>query len=78
MYPLSAKEFEVVRLLADGLTNDELAAKLGLSRHTISSHIQNIYTKLKTRNRVEAARWFWRGRVATMVADAPAAPPAAP
>jgi DNA-binding CsgD family transcriptional regulator len=50
VYPLSAREFEVVRLLADGLTNDELAAQLNLSR-------------------VEAARWFWRGRVATMVAN---------
>jgi DNA-binding CsgD family transcriptional regulator len=69
VYPLSAREFEVVRLLADGLTNDELAATLNLSRHTISSHIQSIYTKLKVRNRVEAARWFWRGRVATMVAN---------
>ena len=66
IYPLSAREFEVVRCIADGLSNAQVAARLGISSSTVASHIEHINQKLKTHNRVLIARWFWRGRVTTL------------
>jgi DNA-binding CsgD family transcriptional regulator/tetratricopeptide (TPR) repeat protein len=52
---LSRRELEVVRLLADGLTNREIAERLVLSTRTIDMHVRNILTKLRCRSRTEAA-----------------------
>lgn len=53
--PLSARELEVVRLLAAGLSNKELAKELVISVGTAKSHVHNICGKLGARNRTEAA-----------------------
>lgn len=52
--PLSERELEVLRLMADGLSNPAIAKKLYLSTNTLKAHAQNIYTKLDVHNRLEA------------------------
>lgn len=52
--PLSERELEVLRLIAVGLTNQETANRLYLSRHTVKVHAHNIYGKLGVRNRTQA------------------------
>jgi LuxR family maltose regulon positive regulatory protein len=52
--PLSERELEVLQLIAEGLTNPEIASRLFLSLHTIKVHAHNIYGKLGVRNRTQA------------------------
>jgi len=51
---LSERELAVLRLLADGLHNRELAARLGISTRTVERHCDNIYAKLDVGSRTEA------------------------
>jgi len=51
---LSAREREIIGLLADGLTGDEVADRLFLSTETVKTHIRNAMAKLEARNRVHA------------------------
>ena len=52
--PLTPRESEVLRLLADGLGNKEIAMRLGISEHTIKFHIRSILGKLGASSRTEA------------------------
>jgi DNA-binding CsgD family transcriptional regulator len=52
---LSKREVEVLRLLGEGLTNAEIAARLYISTKTVATHVGNIFAKLQLRNRAEAA-----------------------
>ena len=52
---LSRRELEVMRLVADGLTNREIAARLVLSTRTVDMHVRSILGKLRCRTRTEAA-----------------------
>jgi LuxR family transcriptional regulator, maltose regulon positive regulatory protein len=52
--PLSARELEVLQLIAEGLTNQEVATRLYLSLHTVKVHTRNIFTKLAVKNRTQA------------------------
>jgi DNA-binding NarL/FixJ family response regulator len=52
---LSEREQEVLRLMADGKENDEIAAELYISPHTVKNHISSILLKLEVTNRVQAA-----------------------
>jgi NarL family two-component system response regulator LiaR len=51
---LSARELEVLRLMADGLSNQEIAARLFVSLNTIKTHSANIFEKLDVRRRTQA------------------------
>ena len=51
---LSAREIEVLALLARGLANKEIAAELGLGESTIKTHLQNLFRKLDAADRVQA------------------------
>lgn len=51
--PLTVREVEILQLLAYGLTNKQIAAKLMISAHTVKFHVSMIYNKLGTSNRVE-------------------------
>ncbi|MQM26045.1 response regulator [Glycomyces albidus] len=62
--PLTAREEDVLALLAIGLTNIEIGERLFLSLGTVKTHIAGVLTKLGVRNRVEAAMWAYEsGRV---------------
>jgi LuxR family maltose regulon positive regulatory protein len=52
--PLSERELEVLRLLASGLSNQEISARLVVSQNTVKSHIKNIYGKLGVNSRTQA------------------------
>ena len=51
---LSARECEVLRLVATGLSNPQIASRLGLSEHTVKRHVANILTKLALPTRAAA------------------------
>jgi ATP/maltotriose-dependent transcriptional regulator MalT len=52
--PLSERELEVLQLIAEGLTNQEVATSLYLSQHTVKVHTRNIFPKLAVKNRTQA------------------------
>jgi DNA-binding NarL/FixJ family response regulator len=52
--PLTARERAILALLGEGLVNKEIAARLGISEHTVKSHLAAIYEKLGAANRAEA------------------------
>ncbi|HKW06844.1 MAG TPA: LuxR C-terminal-related transcriptional regulator [Candidatus Dormibacteraeota bacterium] len=54
---LSVRELEIAQLVAEGLSNDEIAARLRLSRRTVEAHLDHIRTKLGARSRVDVATW---------------------
>ena len=53
---LSERELEVLRFIADGLSNPEIARRLYLSPNTLKAHAQNIFLKLDVHNRVQAVK----------------------
>lgn len=62
--PLTPREEDVVRAVARGRTNGEIAAELYISLGTVKAHLASIMVKLGARNRVEIAMWaFEAGRV---------------
>jgi DNA-binding NarL/FixJ family response regulator len=54
---LSAREAEVLRLIAEGLSDADIASRLFLSRHTINAHLRNIYSKIGVTSRSAATRY---------------------
>jgi two-component system nitrate/nitrite response regulator NarL len=58
---LTPREIEILRLLAEGLTDREIGEALTISVRTVETHVSNILRKLEARNRAEAARIFERG-----------------
>jgi DNA-binding NarL/FixJ family response regulator len=58
--PLSPRELEVVKLIAEGLTSDEIAQQLFISKKTVDRHRANMLEKLGMRNRVELTRYAIR------------------
>jgi LuxR family maltose regulon positive regulatory protein len=61
---LSARELEVLRLIAEGLTNGEIATRLVISEHTVHRHVTNILRKLGVSSRVAATAYAHRQRLA--------------
>ena len=55
--PLSDRELQVLELVASGLTNQDIAENLDISKRTVDNHISNILTKTETDNRVSLVRW---------------------
>ncbi|MEV0622970.1 response regulator transcription factor [Nonomuraea sp. NPDC050404] len=61
--PLSDRETEIVRAVARGRTNQEIAAGLCISVSTVKGHVSAAMVKLGMRNRVELAAWAWENRL---------------
>src|SRR5262245_27742907 len=61
---LSERELEVLRMIAEGLNNAEIAARLVLSEKTVKGHIGNIFSKLHLADRTQAAVLAWRAGLA--------------
>jgi len=59
-HPLSPRELQVLTLAADGLTNKEIAYRLGLSERTIQFHMNSVFNKTGTNSRTEAATYALR------------------
>jgi len=57
---LSERELDVLKLLAKGEDNSQIAESLFISESTVKSHCHSIYSKLDIRNRVQAAAWAWQ------------------
>ena len=60
MKDISKREMEVMALISESMTNEEIAEKLFLSSKTVKTHIRNIYEKTGIRNRVEAVLLYIR------------------
>jgi DNA-binding CsgD family transcriptional regulator len=54
---LTRRELEILRLVADGHSNAQLARMLWVTEQTVKFHLSNIYRKLDVANRTEASRW---------------------
>lgn len=54
--PLTARELEVLDLIAEGLPNKAIAARLSISEHTVKFHVSSICGKLGAENRTDAVR----------------------
>ena len=64
--PLTAREVDVLELLAEGLPNKAIAARLGISDQTVKFHVAAILAKLGATNRTEAVRRGVRGGLITL------------
>ena len=64
--PLSERELEVLKLVARGLTNQEIAATLIIGERTVGNHISSILSKLHLANRTQAALYALREGIATL------------
>ncbi|MCX5969475.1 MAG: response regulator transcription factor [Cyanobacteria bacterium] len=56
-HDLSEREVEIIELVATGLTNQEIAAQLVISKRTVDNHVSNIFTKTGAKNRVALLNW---------------------
>lgn len=61
--PISERELEVVKLVALGLTNKEVAQRLDCSENTIKTHKANVMRKIGAKNSNEMSRWFFAQKV---------------
>ncbi len=60
---LTDREVEVLRLVARGLSNKEIAAQLVIAQNTVKNHVRNILEKLRLRSRTEAAMYAVREKL---------------
>ena len=54
---VSEREMEIIALVAQGLTNQEIAQALTISKRTVDNHVSNIFTKTGAKNRVALLNW---------------------
>jgi DNA-binding CsgD family transcriptional regulator len=54
---LSERELEIIELVAKGLTNQEIASTLMISKRTVDNHVSNVFNKTGAKNRVALLNW---------------------
>jgi NarL family two-component system response regulator LiaR len=64
--PLTQREVEILKLVAEGLTNQEIADQLVVSERTVRAHVSNILAKLYLANRTQAALYALREGIASL------------
>jgi len=64
--PLTAREVEILKLVAQGMSNQEIAEKLVISERTVRTHVTNILGKLHLANRTQAALYALREGLADL------------
>jgi two-component system, NarL family, response regulator LiaR len=64
--PLTEREMDVLRLIAQGMSNKEIAAALFVAEWTVRSHVSNILSKLQLASRTQAALYALRSGIATL------------
>jgi NarL family two-component system response regulator LiaR len=57
---LTKREMEILKLIANGLSNSEIAGQLVISEHTVKGHVSNILSKLHLADRTQAAVYAWQ------------------
>ncbi|MCJ7616688.1 MAG: LuxR C-terminal-related transcriptional regulator [Desulfobacterales bacterium] len=60
---LTSREIEVLQMIVDGATNNEISDQLSISPHTVKSHVVHIFNKLGVNDRTQAAVWATRKRI---------------
>ncbi|OQY16565.1 MAG: DNA-binding response regulator [Anaerolineaceae bacterium 4572_32.2] len=65
VYDLTRREYEVLELMVEGLTNPDIAARLTISRSTARAHVSHILSKLEVSNRAEAVALALRSELVT-------------
>ena len=68
---LTRREMQVLKLIANGLSNHEIANKLMISDHTVKGHVSNIFSKLHLADRTQAAVYAWQKGVVRRESDTP-------
>jgi len=63
---LTRREFEVLKLLAEGMFNKEIASKLNISERTVKNHVSNIFKKISVADRTQAAVFAIRNNLITV------------
>jgi ATP/maltotriose-dependent transcriptional regulator MalT len=56
--PLTWRELQLLILMTEGLRNREIAGRIGISSHTVRTHLYNSFGKIGVRNRLEASGWI--------------------
>jgi ATP/maltotriose-dependent transcriptional regulator MalT len=56
--PLTWRELQLLMLMTEGLRNREIAGRIGISSHTVRTHLYNSFGKIGVRNRLEASGWI--------------------
>lgn len=64
---LTRREWEIAELVHEGLASHEIGARLHISPRTVQAHVQNVYSKLHIRNRIELSQWMSGQKTAPMV-----------
>jgi DNA-binding CsgD family transcriptional regulator len=68
---LSRREEEVLRYLASGCTHDQVARRIGVSRHTVDTYVKRLRTKLRAGNKAQLVSAAWRMRTVNAVLARP-------
>jgi NarL family two-component system response regulator LiaR len=68
---LTKREMQVLKLIANGMSNHEIANNLMISDHTVKGHVSNIFSKLHLADRTQAAVYAWQKGVVRRESDTP-------
>ena len=56
--PLTWRELQLLMMMTEGLRNKEIAGRIGISSHTVRTHLYNSFGKIGARNQLEASAWI--------------------